>query len=396
MEFPSAVQRFGDPQQRLLRGIPAFARLPLPARQALAAHLAEQSYPALAIVLDEGEPADRVFLIEEGEVEVSIRTPEGRAPLSRLGEGEMFGEIGLLLPSRRRTARVTAMVPLLTSTLRSRHLNEVLDLYPEAREILAEAADQALVRSFVKCTRPFERLTPERLHDFGARLKTLEFEPGATVFAQGDPGDVCYLVRAGVVEVIREESSGPRVVARLEPGEIVGESALLTSTPRDASLRVVERAELLALHRDDLLEELDREKRVAAHIVELMRHRDRPLAKPGIVLQPRPTATGETIWVLADPGRLGAYHQLSSLGLYVWNRLDGRHNVEEVAALYRTERGPVAPEEIARIMAELVQAEFASGKKLHPEVALAAGPPMPWWRKWWARLTLGRSLDASD
>jgi hypothetical protein len=177
------------------------------------------------------------------------------------------------------------------------------------------------------------------------------------------------------------------VVARLEAGEIVGESALLTSTPRDASLRVVERAELLALHRSDLLDALDRDKRVAAHIVELMRQRDRPVAKPGVVLQPRPTATGETIWVLADPGRLGAYHQLSSLGLYVWHRLDGRHNVAEVAAPYRAERGPVAAEEIARIMAELVQAEFASGKQLHPEVALVAGPKVPWWRKWWKKLT---------
>ncbi len=389
MEFPFPANRFGDPQQRLLRGIPAFARLPAPARQALAAHLAEQSYPAFALILDEGEPADRLFLIEEGEVEVSIRTPEGRAPLSRLGEGEMFGEIGLLLPSKRRTARVTATSPVLASTLKGRHLGEVLDQYPESREILVEAADQALVRSFVKCTRPFERLTPERLREFGERLKTLEFEPGAVVFEQGDPGDVCYLVRSGALEVIRKESPGPRVVARLEAGEIVGESALLTSTPRDASLHVVERAELLALHRHDLLEALDRDKRVATHIVELMRQRDRPLAKPGVVLQPRPTATGETIWVLGDPSRLGAYHQLSSLGLFVWNRLDGRHNVEEVAALHRAERGPVAPEEIARIMAELVGAGFATGKQLDPEAALVAGPPLPWWRKWWKKLADG-------
>ena len=85
---------------------------------------------------------------------------------------------------------MTTTGTLLTSTLRSRHLNEVLDQYPEAREILVEAADQALVRSFIKCTRPFERLTPERLHDFGGRLKTIEFEAGAMVFNQGDAGDV--------------------------------------------------------------------------------------------------------------------------------------------------------------------------------------------------------------
>jgi CRP-like cAMP-binding protein len=389
MDFPPARHGFFDPQQRLLRGIPAFATLPDSARQELAAHLAEQSFPKHALILDEGEPADRLFLIEEGEVEVSIATPEGRAPLRRLSEGEMFGEIGLLLPSRRRTARVTATTALLTSTLRGRHLTEVMERYPEARHVLEEAADHALVRSFVKCTRPFERLTPERLRHFGGCLQPLSFEAGATIFKQGDPGDVCYLLRSGVVEVIRNEPAGPRKVARLEAGDIVGESALLTSTPRDASLVVAERAELLALRRDDLIQVLDEDKRIAAHIVELMRQRERPLAKAGIVLQPRPTATGETIWVLADPSRLGAYHQVSSLGLYVWNHLDGANNVEEVAARYPTERGPAAPVEIARIMAELVQAGFATVRQLDPEAAAAVGPRQPWWKRVWRGLRPG-------
>ncbi len=387
MDDPLRAQSFVDPLQRLLRSIPAFAALPVAARQALAAHLKEQPFPKDAVVLDEGEPADCLFLIEEGEVEVSIATPQGRTPLSRLSDGEMFGEIGLFLPARRRTARVTATQPLLTSTLSSRHLAEVLEPFPEAREVLIAAADHALIRSFVKSTRPFERLTPERLHSLEERLQRLEFEAGATIFKQGDSGDCCYLVRSGVVEVIRHEPSGPRIAARLEAGDLVGESALLTSTPRDASLKVVERAHLLALRRDDLIDALDQDKQVAAHVVELMRLRDRPIGRPGIVLQPRPTAAGDTIWVLADPSRLGAYHQLSSLGLFVWNQLDGTHNVDEVAAKYRAERGPVVSEEIARIIAELVQAEFVSSKKLDREVALAAGPSHPWWRKWLKKLT---------
>lgn len=388
MEFPLSPQALGDSQQRLLRGIPAFSALPASARQALASHLTEQTFPKFARVLEEGEPADRLFLIEAGEVEVSIRTPEGRAPLSRLCDGEMFGEIGLLLPSHRRTARVTAMEPLVTSTLRARHLDEVLDQYPESREILVEAADQALVRSFVKCTRPFERLTPERLQYFGERLVVQAFEAGDTIFRQGDPGDACYLVRSGSVEVIRDDPQGRRVVAVLERGDIVGESALLTRTPRDATLVAMKPTELLALKRQDLIDTLDHDKRVASHMVELLRQRDRPLAKAGISLQARPTASGETIWVLADTSRLGAYHQLSSLGLFVWHRLDGAHNVEEVRAAYRAERGEVDQEEIARITAELVASGFASARGLDPEVALVAGPPLPWWKKWWRRRAL--------
>lgn len=387
MDFPVRTLSFGDPQQRLLKGIPAFAALPPTARQELAAHLTEQSFPNHALILEEGEPADRLFLIEEGEVEVSIAAAEGRVPLSRLSEGEMFGEIGLLLPSRKRTARVTAARPLLTSTLRGVHLDQVMSKYPEARHVLQEAADHALVRSFVKSTRPFERLTDERLKDFGERLQTSTHETGETVFREGDPGDACFLVRAGALDVIRAEPEGPRAVARVSAGDIVGESALLTTSPRDASLVVVERADLLALRRRDLIDVLGEDKQVAAHMVELIRRRDRPKAKEGIVLQPRPTATGETIWVLADPTRLGAYHQLSSLGLYVWNRLDGTNTVDEVKDDYVAARGPVEADEIARIMAELVQAGFATAKELDPEAAAAVGPPLPFWVRWWRRLT---------
>ena len=68
MDSPFSQRHLGDPQERLLRGIPAFARLPPKARHDLASHLAEQRYPMHGRVLDEGEPADRLFLIEEGDI----------------------------------------------------------------------------------------------------------------------------------------------------------------------------------------------------------------------------------------------------------------------------------------------------------------------------------------
>ena len=87
----------------LLRGLPIFAPLPLPALERLAAHLEPVRVPAGTPVFAQGDTGDKFFIIGEGSVDV-IRDGE---VVSRPGPGEGFGEIALLrdLP---RTASVTA------------------------------------------------------------------------------------------------------------------------------------------------------------------------------------------------------------------------------------------------------------------------------------------------
>jgi MFS family permease len=76
----------------LLRGIPIFAPLPLPRVEELASRLVPLSVPATTEVFRQGERGDRFYVIDEGEVEVSI---DGE-PVRREGAGEYFGEIALL------------------------------------------------------------------------------------------------------------------------------------------------------------------------------------------------------------------------------------------------------------------------------------------------------------
>jgi CRP-like cAMP-binding protein len=58
-------------------------------------------------VVREGEPADRFYIIVEGELEVTRIADGGARLVDRLGAGQFFGEIGLL-EQRARTATVTA------------------------------------------------------------------------------------------------------------------------------------------------------------------------------------------------------------------------------------------------------------------------------------------------
>jgi NTE family protein len=66
---------------------------------------------------------------------------------------------------------------------------------------------------------------------------------GAVVFREGDPGTSLYIVVSGEVRV----SVGGRTVAHLGPGEWVGEMAVLTRTPRSATVEVTLDSRLLVL-----------------------------------------------------------------------------------------------------------------------------------------------------
>ena len=86
----------------LLRGIPIFAPLPPVTLEQLASRLSRVRVPAGEVILREGDPGDRFYVIGEGEVEIAL---DGGPPKT-LGRGGYFGEIALLRDVPR-TATVT-------------------------------------------------------------------------------------------------------------------------------------------------------------------------------------------------------------------------------------------------------------------------------------------------
>ena len=82
-----------DPRRlELLRAIPIFAPLSPPVLEQLAARLAPVQAHAGEEIIRAGDPGDRFYVVDSGEVEVLL---DGRPP-RREGEGSYFGEIALL------------------------------------------------------------------------------------------------------------------------------------------------------------------------------------------------------------------------------------------------------------------------------------------------------------
>jgi CRP-like cAMP-binding protein len=60
------------------------------------------------IVFDEGDPGDHLYVIQSGEVELVRETPEQQRVVARVGAGDFFGELGLVLGGER-TSRAVAV-----------------------------------------------------------------------------------------------------------------------------------------------------------------------------------------------------------------------------------------------------------------------------------------------
>jgi CRP-like cAMP-binding protein len=83
--------------------------------------------------------------------------------------------------------------------------------------------------------------------DHGQGAVQEHYEPGETVFNQGDLGDRLYIIIDGRCEVVHTEGVVERRVCEFGPGEYFGEMALLNQTTRSATVRAIERLNVLSL-----------------------------------------------------------------------------------------------------------------------------------------------------
>jgi serine/threonine protein phosphatase PrpC len=89
------------------------------------------------------------------------------------------------------------------------------------------------------------------------------FKNNDVVIKEGDRGEELYIVLSGKVKVVR----GGAQLATLEPGEHVGEMALIRSQPRSANVVSDGESELMVLRRRDFFEILRKEHQLAVKLL---------------------------------------------------------------------------------------------------------------------------------
>ena len=95
-----------------------------------------------------------------------------------------------------------------------------------------------------------ERLDPQTMERLRAIAETRRFPAETFLCTQGQPGDCCYLILSGEVEVRRDVGTEILSVARLGPGAMVGQLALVDGSPRAASVVVTAPVTAVVLTRE--------------------------------------------------------------------------------------------------------------------------------------------------
>ena len=125
-----------------LEGMSLLADLDGEQRAVIASCVHELSVDADTTLALQGENAYELFVIEQGEAEVR-RDGE---PIATLGEGDVFGEIGVLVTGTRR-ASVVATTPMRLVAMFSRDFKQIEGQMPALADRLREIMRERVARS---------------------------------------------------------------------------------------------------------------------------------------------------------------------------------------------------------------------------------------------------------
>jgi signal transduction histidine kinase len=117
--------------------------------------------------------------------------------------------------------------------------------------------DSNLIFEFLKNVALFADLPEADLRRLCVMVDEVELTTGQELFAEGSPGDRAYVVKEGQLEILKASGGRQVLLARREPGDMIGEMALLEDTSRMASVRACTDSVLLAIQKEQFHSLLD-------------------------------------------------------------------------------------------------------------------------------------------
>jgi CRP/FNR family cyclic AMP-dependent transcriptional regulator len=125
--------------EQILKKIPLFSDLEEKELQTIASHAVSKSYPRNAVIINEGDDTNSMYIIQSGKVKAFLSNEDGKEVILKIMKpGDYFGELSIL-DSAPRSASIMTMEPCKFSIISREDFDKVLDAHPEmARKLVTE------------------------------------------------------------------------------------------------------------------------------------------------------------------------------------------------------------------------------------------------------------------
>lgn len=190
-------------------------------------------------VIREGELGTSFFVLAQGKVRVSRRSPEGgETILAYLTDGAFFGEMALLQDGAR-IASVIVEEDSQIFEISKGVLDQVVAQYPSVAKVLRNFYTQRLLSTTMATHPLFRPFGPKERRSLIELFKSRPFRAGEVILEEEKRGEGLYLLLTGILEVSKRKDGAPVAIAELTSGDMFGEISLLTGQPTVATVRAL-------------------------------------------------------------------------------------------------------------------------------------------------------------
>ena len=220
-------------------------------------------------------PSQSLYVIVRGRATVTRRLDDGTVvELAELGEGEFFGEFGLLT-GRNQMATVRASTDVSLLEVRREVIDRVAEKHPEIWDVLWQFYYARMLNNLLASSNIFRSLDMTERRRLAQKFELHKVEAGQLLLGEGDHDHDLYLICHGQIRVEREVSGGgpSREIDTLREGEFVGLISSVEEEPVVANLRATSDVTVLALAGAEFRRVIDRHPQVEREVRRTVRER---------------------------------------------------------------------------------------------------------------------------
>ncbi|MFO7631053.1 MAG: cyclic nucleotide-binding domain-containing protein, partial [Caldilinea sp.] len=275
-----------DQMQAVMRlsQMPIFSQLPPATIQGIAQRMVLQHVPAGERVYRIGEVGDAMYLVENGEIELTAENAVGIVEeIGRIGSDGFFGELSLL------TGQIRVEDATATRNTNLWILNKAdLDALAAQNPAVGKALSQGVATRLASAGKREEEalrqfplladLSAPDLKQIAPLLHPMRYRAGEIIFRASAPADKLFLIEKGNVRV--QTLNGGAYL--LGPSESFGERALITEQPHNTTVSADTDVDVWTLSKQDLDMLMNRYPGIAISITRIISQRlsEAPSAMP--------------------------------------------------------------------------------------------------------------------